>query len=73
MNASTPDTLDATTRKQSSDIIRHATNNSANSEYGNGKCKADRTTDDIANGTDNRHSDGIDQEIRRAYPEGFSG
>ena len=73
MNASAPNTLDTTTRKQSTDIMRHATNNSANSKYGDGKCEADRTTDNIANGADYRHSDGIDQEIRRAYPEGFSG
>lgn len=73
MDATTANTLDTTTSKQGSYVSSDAAYDRANCEYGDGECKANRTADDIADRTDDRHGDGVDEEIRSAYPEGFSG
>jgi hypothetical protein len=73
MDATAPNALDTTTSEQSGYVPSNATNDSANGENGNGECQANRTTNDVAHGADDWHSDGVDEEIRGANPEGFSG
>ena len=61
MDATTTNTLDTTTSKQGSYVPSDAAYDRANGEYGNRECKANRTADDIADRTNNRHGDGVDE------------
>lgn len=73
MNASTPNSLDTTTSKQSAHILSNATNDGTDCENRDSECKTYGTSNNFANRADDGHSDSIDEEIRSAYPESFRG